>query len=369
MKKIIICIFAVLVLLSSIVPAFAEEVVAVDLDEAIELAKENSIILKNFDDHILLAERELKSAIYQSEVVNVNSIISDYEYFENGMIKEFDPYEAQKYLDDFIDEKALEIRTIEIEVTSLYYSLYHEMLTIEAKKDSLSLLESEFLERKFEYDLGLVTEFDLYTFEKSLNQLKLSLSQSERSIEMLQMELAKELGLELDTKILLVNYPQIDNTFNFDLEQIVELSKTDSIEVLEAIEKLELKKLEEKVASKYTRYMSPDNIEDYDQSIVDLEKALEETIADVELKIRTDYNNIESAQYNLEISRILVEIAEMSLDEALVMNELGLNTSTDLLKSIAEVEASQLNMQKCVVELFKLVENFKVYTENLYVAN
>ncbi|MBI9014183.1 MAG: TolC family protein [Clostridiales bacterium] len=358
MKKIISLLLISVLLLSAVVPAFAEDTMTITLEEAIELAKKNSLVLKNFDSNILIAERNLKSAIYQADIVKTDGVISDSEYLENGKIKELYPAKQQRIVDDLLIEKEEAIKNIEIEVTNAYYSLYNEMLSLETQRDNLVVQQLELESKQQELSLGLITQNTVLDLENNIAQMELANDKAEWSIEMAQMDLAKTLGVDLNTKLILVEALDLSVSFEYDIEFLAEQSKTQGASVLEAEKDLEMKIFEKNVVNKYTRYKSPENSEDYDQSIVDLEKKLEDAKVTEEFNVRSDYNSILNAQLDLEIAKLKLEVAERIFQTNLVKSDLGMIVYLDVVKSQNAVDSAELDVLKKELNLYDLVETF-----------
>ena len=364
MKKIISLLLISVLLLSAVVPAFAEEIMTITLEEAIDLAKENSLVLKNFESNILIAERNLKSAMYQADIVKTDGVLSDSEYLENGKIKELYPAEKQRILDDLMVEKEESIKDIEVEVTTAYYSLYNEMLSLDEKRDNLEVQQLELGSKQQEFYLGLITHNTLLDLENNIAQMELANEKAEWSIEMAQMDLAKTLGVDLNTKLILVEALDLNVSFEYDIEFLAEQAKAEGASVLEAEKDLEMKILEKQVVNKYTRYKSPENSEDYDQSIVDLEKALEEARVTEEFNVRSDYNSILNAQLDLEIAKLKLIMAERVLEASQVKSDLGMIVYLDVVKSQNAVDSAELEILIKELNLYELVETFNYSIQN-----
>lgn len=364
MKRIISLLLMSVLFLSAVVPSFAEDTTAITLEKAIELAKENSFVLKNYDNNILIAERNLKSAEHQADIVSTSGVVNDSEYLANGKTKELYPAQNQRTLEDLKIEKEEAIKDIEIEVTSAYYSLYNEILSIQTQKDNLEVEKQELTSKQQELELGLATQNNVLDLENNIAQTELSIQKAEWSIDMAQMDLAKTLGVNLDTKFLLVEKLDLNVSLDIDVNILSEQAKTQGATVLKAEKDLEMKILEKKVVEKYTRYKSPEGSEDYNKSIADLEKAIEDAKVTEEVKIRTDYNSILNAQLDLEIAILKLEIAERSLSTNQVKSELGMVIYLDVVKSQNEVDSAKIDIQTKELNLYKLVENFNYYTIN-----
>jgi len=176
--------------------------------------------------------------------------------------------------------------------------------------------------------------------------------------------LAKTLGVDLNTKLILVEALDLNVSFEYDIEFLAEQAKAEGSSVLEAEKDLEMKILEKQVVNKYTRYKSPENSEDYDQSIVDLEKALEEARVTEEFNVRSDYNSILNAQLDLEIAKLKLIMAERVLEASQVKSDLGMIVYLDVVKSQNAVDSAELEILIKELNLYELVETFNYSIQN-----
>ena len=363
MKKIVSLLLISVLLLSAIVPAFAEDNMAITLEQAIELATENSLELKNYDSNILIAKRNLKSAEHQSDIVNTKGVVSDTEYLESGKTKELYPAQKQRILDDLKTEKDEVIKSIEIDVTSVYYALYNEMLQVESQQDNLEVQKQELTSKQQELALGLSTKNTVLDLENNIAQTELVIKKAAWSIEMAHMDLAKTLGVDLDTKFLLVEKLDLGVSLDVDVNALAEQAKIQGATILKSEKDLEMKILEKKVVGRYTRYKRPEGSEDYDKSITDLEKAIEDAKVSEEVKIRSDYNSILNVQLDLEIAKLKLEIEKRTLKTNQVKSDLGMVIYLEVVKSQNSLDSATLEIQSKELNLYKLIENFNDYTK------
>lgn len=365
MKKFISLLLVTILLLSAVMPAFAEDqTMVITIDKALELAKENSLVLNNHDNNILIAERNLKTALRKSDDVETKGIVDDNTLLENGKIKDLYPAQKQRILDDLLTDKEDAIRDIEIEVTSTYYSLYNETLSIESMKANLEVQKQELISKQKELELGLTTKNAVLDFENTIAQTELNIQKANWSIEMAQMNLAKLLGVNLNTRFFLVEKLDLSTVVDIDVTALSEIAKTEGASIKKAEKDLEMLILEEKVMNRYSRFYSSNLTDDYDERIVDLEKAVEDAKISEELKIRSDYNSILTAQLDLEISKLKLEITERTLNTNQVKNDLGMVIYLEVVKAQNTVDEAKIIIQTEELNLYKLVENFNYYTKD-----
>jgi len=240
-------------------------------------------------------------------------------------------------------------------------------LSIDSSKANLEVQKTELESKKQELALGLTTKNTILDLENNIASAELNIKKAEWSIEMSQMDLAKKLGVDLNTQFNLANDIDLNVVFSYDVEALSTFAKESGTSVTKAEKDLEMKKLERDVESRYTRYKRPDGAEDYDKSIADLEKALADAKVTEEVKIRSDYNGILNAQLDVEIAKLKLEIAERTLNTNQVKYDLGMIVFVDVTKAQNDVEAAMITIQSKELALYKAVENFNYYTKDFVV--
>lgn len=365
MKRIISLLLLSILVVGAFVPAYAEDnTVFVTLEQAIEMAQENSIIIKNYDNNILIAERNLKSAIHQADVVRMDKSLADLEYLSNGRTKDLVPLQKEKIITDLKSEKVDTLNSIRLEVTSAYVSLKHEILGLESSIANLDVQKKELESKNKELSLGLTTKNTVLDLENSIASSELDIKKTQWSIEMAQMDLAKTLGVDLNTKFKLANDTDLTASYSYDIEQIAIQAIDMGAGVVKAEANLAMKKIEKDIEIRYTLYKRPEGAEDFDKSIVDLEKALEDAKVAEEVKVRSDYNGILNAELDLEISKLKLEIAERTLNTNQIKYDLGMIVYLEVTKAQNSLDSAKVDIQSKELALYKAVENFNYYIKD-----
>jgi len=366
MKRILSLFVVGVILLSAVVPAFAEdsEKITVSLEKAIELATENSIAIKNYENNILIAERNLKSAQHEADIVKLDKSLSSSAYLTAGKTKEYTPVVKERTLEDLKTDKEKAVQDLQISVVGSYYTLYNQMLSMETLNDNLEVQKEELESKKKELSLGLTTKNSVLDLENNIATAELEIKKAKWNLEMAQMDLAKTLGVDLNTIFILTDNPELLSVIEYDVEALVEKAVLEGTSVSKAQKDLDMKKLEKEVETRYTLYKRPEGAEDFDKSIADLEKALADAKVTEEVKIRSDYNSILSAQLDLEISKLKLEIAERTLSTNQLKYDLGMLVYLDVVKNQNSVADAKLDIQTKELNLYKLVEAFNYYIQD-----
>jgi len=171
MKKRIILIM-VSILLLSMSFSFGDTLKTnLSYDEALTLAIENSNTLETIDSRILLAERELKSAVNKSDDVKTSGITSDSVLLENGKIKALYPSQKNRKLMDLKEERALVASDLEIEVLEGYNTVKNKKEALQFRKNDLITAEKEYEQMQVKYDLGMIIKNELFKYEIAVNSI------------------------------------------------------------------------------------------------------------------------------------------------------------------------------------------------------
>lgn len=370
MKKIVSILLVGVLLLSALVPAFANEskTMNLTLEDALKLAEENSIVLKNYDANLTIAKRNLSSAQQKADTIVVESVWSDSEYLANGTAKDYTPAVKQRIVDDLIKDRAQTVHNIQVDVTSSYRDLQQKILSMENSKDNLEVQKTELESNKKKLDLGLVTKNTILDLENSIATSELNIKKSEWDLEKAYMDFAKKIGVDLNTKFNLLPLGDLSVNFSYDVEALAITAKEKGDAVLKAEKDLEMKKLQRDVENRYTRFKRPEGAEDFAKSITDLEKALEDAKIAAEVKVRSDYNSILNAKLDIDIAKLKVEIAERTLNTQQVKYDLGMVVYLEVTKAQNSLNSAKQAVQSAELSLYKLVENFDFYIKD-FMAN
>lgn len=367
MKRIISFIILLTIVMSSILPVFAEvELVEeskmeLTIQEAIDTAMENNYEILAFDRQLLIAERYLKSAIRQSEVVKIETA-SDAQFLENGKTLLLYPAQRQRELDDLINDAEDLKQNLQIDITSTYMELKHSVSDLEVLEKGLETLKSEFVSKQREFELGLVTSNLIADLENAINQAELNIKKAKWENQLAHMELAKLIGVDLNTQFLLTDTQDYSADLSiYDIDALAASATEFGNGVLTAAKDIEMKELEKEVVRLYTRYKKPEGTEDFDESIADLMKDLDDARLTEEIKIRSDYTSIINADLDVQINTMKLELVERELNVANIKYSLGMFIKLDVVKVEDSHQEALNNLESSKLTLFTLVENFDYY--------
>ncbi|WP_167615083.1 TolC family protein [Maribellus sediminis] len=254
------------------------------------------------------------------------------------------------------------------------------------------------------YEVGLQPASEKLRVTVQKNQAELNLMTARNGLRVAKMYLNQILGQALETEIQ-IEYKEVASVELFDLENgLFEASnKRNELKILE--KQKELSELDAKitradylpqvgVSAQYTSYWVRDVYEDinfqpmlaaqvsipifqWGQGKKKMQAAqLKVQQAETDLQHTNDLINLEVMQVKVQVEEAYervslakksVEEAEESLEETRASFEVGLNTTTDMLNSQAEWQASKARLTQAVANFEVLKTRWQSVTGNLYI--
>jgi len=366
MKKRIILIM-VSVLLLSMSFSFGDTLKTnLSYDEALTLAIENSNTLETIDSRILLAERELKSAVNKSDDVKTSGITSDSVLLENGKIKALYPSQKNRKLMDLKEERALVASDLEIEVLEGYNTVKNKKEALQFRKNDLITAEKEYEQMQVKYDLGMIIKNELFKYEIAVNSIESEINTLERDYRKAVIDMNRLIGYPISTTLDLQGKVELSiESINYDLETIVEKAKENSKTVRDAYNDYLLKDLERVVINRYSRYEKPDSYDDLEEEVIDLEEAYEDSKIDAAIEVYTDYYNLLNLEADVDIAALNLELADKSLEIQKVMFDNEMSVYLDYKKAVDEYRDAYKDHNDKKLALFKAKHQFDYTVEKL----
>lgn len=365
MRKIIIVTAVLILTLSTLAVSFSD---TIDLtyDKALELAVKNSNALETIDDKILLAERELKSAINKSEDVKTSGITSDSVLLENGKIKELYPSQKNEELLSLKEKKGDILSDLEIEVLKYYNRMKNKSESVQFEKNDLVTAKKEYEQMALKYDLGMITKNQLFQYDITVQNIKNNINKLERSYLKDAIEMNRIIGYPIDTQINIEKAIDLSvEAMEYNLVTLLDKAKKNSEEVRDAYNEYLLKDLEKTVINRYSRYEKPDSYEDLEETVIDKKEAYEDAKVTAVINLYNDYYNLLDIKGNLEMANLQLELKDKLLKIEKVKLENELSTYLDYRKAVDAYRSAYEDFQEKELSLFEAKSNFDYKIEKL----
>lgn len=337
-----------------------------DYDEVLALAIENSNALETIDSRILIAERNLRSAEHRSDVVNTSSVVSDSQYLENGLTKDYEPSVKKRELEDLKDQKRDLLKDFEIEVIKKVNDFNNKLKEISFYEEKLSTSKQQLENKKAEFEVGRITKNDLYEYEILVEDSQLELANAKRAYQKALITINKLIGYPLNTEVVLINPPDLAvEALDYDLDLIVEKAMENSPEAVNAYHDLQLKELQWSVVRRFSRYSKPENFQDIEEEVEDYKEAYEDAKITGAVNAWSDYLNLLTDKDNYEISKMDYELAAKKLEVAETKYELGMITYLEYRQAQDTLKAAENDMKDLKLTLYTNKLDFDYYLEKL----
>ncbi|MCT4633649.1 MAG: TolC family protein [Firmicutes bacterium] len=373
MKKKISLILSLIMLFSSFsIMSFADTVYSVkSLENSYVSSSEDLSIL---DSKIDKAEEDMRIARASSSGTNKRLNVKDeddddydYKVIESDRRTIYqNPLEKNKALSDLYNEKISAVNNLKLQADKDFYN-YKNLVEKEAlETQKLEVAKKDLDASKSKLDLGLITDTDYHNAEVahfnqelSLQNVRYELGKSRRSIN-------NSLNRPLDTEISLMNFafPTLKYEVE-DLDKLVEEVLTDNFTIDSMNAELDITKTNLWITRKYSgtagKYQTRRDLENsVNKQIFDIN----DKKAELELKLRSDYSDILSANEDIEISTNKRKIAELNFNIAQSQFDNGLISKIDFDKKKNEFESAKIDYNQALINYYVKVQEFKIYIEN-----
>ncbi|SNS68723.1 Outer membrane efflux protein [Anaerovirgula multivorans] len=218
------------------------------LQQAINYATENSPLISISNTAIEKAKvsfREAKGAYKESEDSPTGAFES--QLLKDGYYKRM----AEKALKLAEKGKVQTTKFIKFMVEKNYFNLLNARENVNIQNSILELAEENLDIAKKKYDLGIISELELISFENSLAQTEVDLRSAQRASEYEQMNFNKALALPLQTKIKLTDVVEVNAPEDIDIEKKVSAALQNRMEIISAREQYEVDKLYFDITAKW----------------------------------------------------------------------------------------------------------------------
>jgi outer membrane protein TolC len=313
------------------------------LDEVYALTISNDIAVKQADDTIEIAEDALNDALREKEDLEWSYSTAD-AYMELVYTDDFYPITAANDLENAKEDKEELLEDIKIEVTNTYISYKQLQDTLTEKKAGLLKAQTTYDNKTKEYELGLITESDLESYEISLLQANLSVSKAENDLEQAAISFNQMIGYPIDTTFNLSTVIDVATDLNYNIIVLTNTIETNNkvlLDINQEIEeaKLKIELIEENVLDRKSVTVNGVTSYQYGEkqgytlaknALDDLEEDYAEALKDEVIGLRVAYNNLRSEDLAVKINKLNYESATRAFSTAIVKHDLGLITAFDL---------------------------------------
>ncbi len=237
-------------------------------------------------------------------------------------------------------------KSLESNVSKLYYGILQAEEMLKIKKDTLSNLEENYKITKRKNELGTASKSQLYMVEIDLNQGKIEVEKAENTYKDLVRSLNNLLNYPLDTKLKLTSSFKMKDK-NIDLEKDLKEALVNRYDFKNTQNTVKLAKKNFDVVKKS---FTPNTFK-YKEADINYQTAkyLEDSFQkDIELDIKAKYDNIISNKKEINLMDTNVKKAEEAYRIAKVQYDLNTSTVLELNEALVMLSQAKLGRASAI---------------------
>src|SRR6056297_2239666 len=364
MKNKIIMLLTVMMLLSSI-PVLGmettsesavtaengeEEVLQLTIEEAVQLAVENSWDIQKLDrgirdiNDVIDNQEDLQDSMEKLLNLPLMFMPSDItnDFVNNLLVKRGYGVKSAEVQEVVLEEtKKQTIEAIEIGAKSSYYQVLISQKTLQLQDQLLKKAEQHKNIAAVKYENGVATKLVKLQADSAYISAKSDYQDAEDTLNIKYLELNNTLGLDFDQKVDLTTQVGYTPTEEINLEESIKSAFENRSDIKKLKAELELQQIEtDTYKSYYTRGLQ--QYKNAEEKILEAEHAYDQSFKDVELDVRKKYLELVKAERSLNNMSESVAIARESVRVSQLFYEYDLATLTDVID--AETALSQVEI-------------------------
>ena len=321
-----VCLVAAMVLVPTLVTAEqtpAEEVLAITVDKAVEIANDNNLALALARLEVEHAEKQLTKAQADAALAPSPVAIRQAEVV----------VETQELL---LKQAR---RQVDLQVRSAYYTAISKMQQRVIAEESLDQVEQQLKIITAKHEEGLATKLDLISAEKSVLQAQGSLESALAEEELAVLELKRVMGLAYTEPIAIEPADALTEPIELSPEQVVSKVLANSLDLIRLQWALEISQMQEESAR--NEYTAPLIKDIYANRRMKAELDLKEATRAIYLQAKQAWYSFTQAENRVQLSEKELEAAEENYRIVKTRFDGGLEIPNSLLRAQIGLTSAQ----------------------------
>jgi outer membrane protein TolC len=344
--------------------AVEEEVLQLTIEDAVNLAVENSWDIQTLDrnlrniDDAIDAQEDLQDQMEESLKKSIQLIdleLLKYQqygvrnYVDALLIKRGHGVEQAKAQEVVLEEtKKQTLEALEIGAKSAYYQVLIAEKTLELQEQLLKKAEQHKEIAKVKYENGVATKLVKLQADSAYISAKSDYQNAEDELKIKYLELNNTLGLEFDQEVDLVSDVGYTPTEEIDLDASIESAFENRSDIKKLKSELELQEVE---TAAYKSYYTPalQQYKDAEEKLLEAEHAYDQSFKDVELDVRRNYLELVKAERALNNMTESAAIARESVRVSQLFYEYDLATLTDVIDAETGLAQAEIGRYQLMI--------------------
>lgn len=333
------------------------------LKKAVDAAVENSPSLKLLDEKIKLAQRRYSTAIKDSKEARYKSWTSDEQHVSNKKEELLYPLQKESEINKLEWERQNSEKKLRNDVAMLYYQILQAKKHLDNQSSAITRAEVEYDAMAKKVRAGLATETLLMSYDIVVNESQALLNTYQRDLDILYINFNEKLGLVPDTIVNLSSATLPDEELSINsIDKLANKVVAASHDVAKLETDKELIKIEHDILYEYSDYI-PDDCDTLEDSLLNSDYSIRDQKVAVELKVRSDYNNLLNLKDDTTIRKMEYDQKVKLLEIAQKRYDIGMSTYLDVLKAQGERDTALVGYDKARLDYYSALQSFKLYID------
>lgn len=329
----------------------------ISLEQAYELAFTSSSVIVVAVYDVQKAQAKLQWANDVADAIDIDKL----DTYEKGKSKILSPVQAKSEL--FIANEKLNQTQAQfrIAVDQTYYGLLKARKALESAKANSNRANEMFKIIEAKYKVGSVAKNELLAAEVQAGNAKSALLNAENDEKTALMQTNQILGLDLDTGLNLTSELKYVPPAEINLAEEISKAMNKRVDILQARENINTKRLENQVAGSYYGPGSY-TYEESRYSLLQAESTLRDKLKSAEVSIKTSYLKIRSLEEQYHLAETTLKQAKEVLLVTQKRYEVGLDASTEVTAASAALSQTESKLADVLLQynLAKAQFNFEL---------
>jgi len=334
-----------------------EEVLQLTIEEAVQLAVENSWDIQKLDrgirdiNDVIDNQEDLQDSmekILSRELMFMPSDITN-DFVNNLLVKRgYGVKSAEVQRITLEETKKQTLEALEISAKSAYYQVLIAEKTLQLQEQLLKKAEQHKNIAAVKYENGVATKLVKLQADSAYISAKSDYQDAEDTLNIKYLELNNTLGLDFEQKIDLTTQVGYTPTEEINLEESIKSAFDNRSDIKKLKAELELQQIEtDTYKSYYTRGLQ--QYKNAEEKILEAEHAYDQSFKDVELDVRKKYLELVKAERSLNNMTESVAIARESARVSQLFYEYDLATLTDVIDAETGLSQAEIGRYQLLI--------------------
>ena len=334
-----------------------EEVLQLTIEEAVQLAVENSWDIQKLDrgirdiNDVIDNQEDLQDSMEKLLNLPLMFMPSDItnDFVNNLLVKRgYGVKSAEVQRITLEETKKQTLEALEISAKSSYYQVLIAEKTLQLQEQLLKKAEQHKNIAAVKYENGVATKLVKLQADSAYISAKSDYQDAEDTLNIKYLELNNTLGLDFEQKIDLTTQVGYTPTEEINLEESIKSAFENRSDIKKLKVELELQQIEtDTYKSYYTRGLQ--QYKNAEEKILEAEHAYDQSFKDVELDVRKKYLELVKAERSLNNMTESVAIARESVRVSQLFYEYDLATLTDVIDAETGLSQAEIGRYQLLI--------------------